>query len=313
MSTIEATPSLDELIGPFKGHLPGPRQAPRVPADFDDRPYTRFTLEPVAPLIGADISGISLADPVDEELFDELNRALLEWKVLFFRGQDITPDQQRDFAANWGGLEAHPFIKELVDQPDQVEVVRLEKNEALSGYENAWHSDVTWRECPSLGSVLRAVEVPAVGGDTLWADMAAAYDNLTPQMKDFLDGKVAVHDWVPLFGRNMDEKTKAALREDFPQVEHPIVRTHPETGRKTLYVNRAFTQHVVGMEPDESEALLQFLYAQAAFPEYQCRIKWQPGDVVFWDNRSSQHYAASDYAPHRRVMERITVIGDRPF
>lgn len=313
MTTIESTPSLTDLIGPLHGHIPGPRLAPRVPDGWDDRPYTRFTVTPVAPLIGAEIGGISLADPLDDELFAELNRALLEWKVLFFRGQDITPEQHRDFAAHWGGLEAHPFIKELVDQPDEVEVVRLEKNEVFSGYENAWHSDVTWRACPSLGSVLRAVEVPAVGGDTLWADMAAAYDNLTPQMKQFLDGKVAVHDWMPLFGRNMDAATKEALRADFPEVEHPIVRTHPETGRKTLYVNRGFTQHVVGMEPADSEALLQFLYSQASFPEYQCRIRWQPGDVVFWDNRSTQHYAASDYAPQRRVMERITVIGNRPF
>lgn len=312
MTTIETIPALADLVGPFHGHLPGPRQASRVPAGWEDRGYTRFAVDPLAPLIGAEIVGVSLADPVDDELFDELNRALLEWKVLVFRGQDVTATQQRDFAARWGPLESHPFIKEIVDQPDQVEVVRLEKNEVFSGYENAWHSDVTWRECPSLGSVLRAVEVPPVGGDTLFADMAAAYDNLTPAMKAFLDGKVAVHDWMPLFGMGMDAEKKAALRADFPQVEHPIVRTHPETGRKTLYVNRAFTQHVVGMEPAESEALLQFLYAQAAFPEYQCRVRWQAGDVVFWDNRSCQHYASSDYAPQRRVMERITVIGDRP-
>jgi taurine dioxygenase len=312
MSSV-TTPSLAELIGPFHGHTPGPRLAPRVPEGWDDRPYTRFTVTPVAPLIGAEIGDLSLADPLDPELFQELNRALLEWKVLFFRGQDITPEQHRDFAAHWGPLEAHPFIKELVDQPGEVEVVRFEKNEVLSGYENGWHSDVTWRACPSLGSVLRAIEVPAVGGDTLWADMAAAYDNLTPAMQEFLEGKQAAHDWIHFFGLGMDPDKKAALREDFPQVEHPIVRTHPETGRKTLYVNRAFTVHVVGMERAESDALLQFLYAQAAFPEYQCRLHWRPGDVVFWDNRSTQHYAASDYAPQRRVMERITVVGDRPF
>ena len=313
MSTTTSAPPLPALIGPFHGHMPGPRLAARVPEGWDERPFTRFTVTPVAPLIGAEIDGISLADPIDPELFDDLNRALLEWKVLFFRGQDITVEQHRDFAAHWGALESHPFIKELVSQPDAVEVVRLEKNEELSGYENAWHSDVTWRVSPSLGSVLRAVEVPAVGGDTLWADMAAAYDNLTPDMQEFLDGKVAVHDWMPLFGRGMDDATKEALRADFPEVEHPIVRTHPETGRKTLYVNRAFTQRVVGMDPVEGEALLQFLYAQAAFPEYQCRLRWQPGDVAFWDNRSTQHYAASDYSPQRRVMERITVIGDRPY
>jgi taurine dioxygenase len=312
MSTT-TSPSLAELIGPFNGFMPGPRLAPRVPEGWDGRPSTRFRVSPLAPLIGAEISGVSLADEVDDELFAELNRALLEWKVLFFRDQDITRDQHRDFAAHWGPLEAHPFIKQIVDQPEKVEVVRFEKDANFSGYENGWHSDVTWREVPSLGSVLRAVEVPAVGGDTLWADMAAAYDNLTPAMQEFLDGKLAVHDWMHFFGLGMDEEKKAALREDFPQVEHPIVRTHPETGRKTLYVNRAFTLHVVGMEKAESDALLQFLYAQAAFPEYQCRWHWRAGDVAFWDNRSTQHYAASDYSPQRRVMERITVIGDRPF
>jgi taurine dioxygenase len=311
MSTIEM-PALADLVGPFHGRLPGPRLAPRVPEGWEERPYERCTVTPVAPLIGAEIGGVSMAEPVDTELFEELNRALLEWKVLFFRGQEITADQHRDFAATWGPLEAHPFIKELVDQPDQVEVVRFEKNEVMSGYENEWHSDVTWRVNPSLGSILRAIEVPSVGGDTLWADMGAAYDRLTPAMHEFLEGKLAVHDWERVFGWGMDPETKAKLREDFPKVEHPVVRTHPETGRKTLYVNRGFTERIVGLDDAESEALLQFLYSQASFPEYQCRWRWQPGDVAFWDNRSTQHYASSDYSPARRVMERITVIGDRP-
>ncbi len=308
-----SSPELASLIGPFAGHLPGPRIAPRVPDGWTDQPPTRFTIRPIAPLIGAVIEGVDLADPVDDELFHELNRALLEWKVIFFRDQDITSQQQAAFASRWGGLESHPFVKQLVDQPEQVEVLRLEKGPKNSGFENAWHSDVTWRECPSLGSVLRAIEVPEVGGDTLWADMGAAYDGLTPAMKEHLDGKIAVHDWITTFGRGMDEATRDALRVDFPAMEHPVVRTHPETGRKTLFVNRAFTHHIVGMDPEDSEALLQFLYARAAFPEYQCRFRWRAGDVAFWDNRSSQHYASSDYAPARRVMDRITVIGDRPY
>ena len=308
-----AVPTFAELVGSLAGNSPGPRLAPRTAEGWVVDAPTRFTVQPLTPLIGAVIDGVSMADPVDDELFHQLNDALLEWKVIFFRGQDITSDQHTAFAAHWGQLEAHPFIKRLVDQPDAAEIVRLEKGPKNSGYENVWHSDVTWRECPSLGSVLRAIEVPELGGDTLWADMGAAYDGLTPAMKDYLDGKTAVHDWVPTFGRGMDEATRTELRVDFPEVEHPVVRIHPETGRKTLYVNRAFTQRVVGLDRESSDELLQFLYSRASFPEYQCRFHWAPGDVAFWDNRSSQHYASSDYAPARRVMERITVTGDRPF
>lgn len=291
----------------------GPRIAARTPEGWDDRPYERFTVEPLSPTIGAVIGGVSLAAPVDAALRDELNRALLEWKVLFFRGQAITREQHAAFASLWGPLELHPFVKLHVAQPDEApEVLRLEKNATVPGVENLWHSDVTWREQPSLGSVLRAVEVPAVGGDTLWADMGAAYDLLSARLRAEIDELVAVHDWVDTFGRGMDDATREALRPDFPPMQHPVVRTHPETGRRTLYVNAAFTQSIVGLEPEASDALLARLYAQAAYPEVQCRFRWQPGDVAFWDNRSTQHYATSDYYPQRRVMERITIVGDRP-
>ncbi len=290
----------------------GPRTLRRTRSNWVDQPYTRFTLEPMSPTIGAVVRGVSMADDVDAELFAQLNQALLEWKVIFFREQDITSAQHARFAANWGALEDHPFIRLKVDQPDAPEVVRLEKGPKVGGFENVWHSDVTWRVNPSLGSVLRAVEVPEFGGDTLWADMGAAYDGLSDDLKAQLDGMVAVHDWINSFGRGMTEEVRDSLRPDFPAVEHPIVRTHPETGRKTLYVNQAFTQHIVGMSTEESRKLLTYLYMQAAVPEYQCRHRWQPGDVAFWDNRSTQHYASSDYFPARRVMERITVVGDRP-
>ncbi|MCU1391314.1 MAG: taurine dioxygenase [Ilumatobacteraceae bacterium] len=292
---------------------PGPHQLVRTPVGWQDLPYTRFTLQPLSPTIGAVVSGVSMADAVDAEMFGELNRALLEWKVLFFRNQHITPAEHATFASNWGALESHPFIKHRSDQPeDMPEVVRLAKGPKMAGYENTWHSDVTWRLTPSLGSVLRAVEVPEVGGDTLWADMGAAYDGLSDATKERIDGLLAEHDWINSFGRGMDPATRDALRPDFPAVHHPVVRTHPETGRKTLYVNQAFTQHIVGMDPDESRDLLEHLYLRAAYPEFQCRFHWQAGDVAFWDNRSTQHYATSDYFPQTRVMERITVVGDRP-
>lgn len=295
----------------------GPRVAARTPADWVDQPYTRFSLRPVAPTIGAEVEGLSLAEPLDDELFDQLNRALLEWKVLFFRDQHLTQAQQATFARHWGDLEQHPFAvrtRSFANRQDAAapDVVRLEKDDMAKGQENIWHTDVTWRVNPSMGAVLRAVEVPDVGGDTLWADMGAAYDLLPEEVKARIDGMTAVHDWIDTFGRAMDPATRDGLRPDFPAVEHPIVRTHPETGRKTLYVNGAFTQHIVGLDRAASDELLGYLYRQAAYPEYQCRFRWTPGAIAFWDNRATQHYASSDYFPQRRVMERVSILGDRP-
>ena len=291
----------------------GPRVAPRTGSGWVDEPYDRFTIEAMSPTIGAEISGLNLAEGIDDELFAQLNRALLEWKVLFFRDQNLTHAQHLGFATKWGAVEVHPFVRLRANQIGRApEVVRLEKGPKAAGRENVWHSDVTWRETPSLGSILRAVELPPVGGDTLFADMSAAYELLDDDVKVRIDGLQAVHDWANTFGRGMDQDTFDSLRPDFPPVTHPVVRTHPETGRKMLYVNAAFTQHIVGLDPEESEDVLRFLYAQAAFPEVQCRFRWTPGAVAFWDNRSTQHYASSDYHPQRRVMERITIIGDRP-
>lgn len=286
----------------------GPRTMRRRPDAWDDRPYERFAVAPLTPVIGAEIRGVDLGAPVDDGLFAELNRALLEWKVLFFRDQRITGEQHRAFAARWGALEIHPFLP----QGEVPEVVRFEKDDATKGYENIWHSDVSWREVPSLGSVLRAIEVPPVGGDTMWADMAAAYDGLPDDVKARIDGLVAVHDFTQSFGQGLNAEELAEMQAQFPAVEHPVVRTHPETERKTLYVNEIFTSHVVGLEPGESDAVLDLLCRQARVPEYQCRFRWSADSVAFWDNRATQHYAVSDYWPARRVMERATIIGDRP-
>ena len=293
----------------------GPKVASRTPDGWVHEPYTRFTLRPYSPTIGAEVEGLSLAEPLDDETFAELHRALLEWKVLFFRDAGLTRESHHALARRWGDLEIHPFVPLTNDAQDPTAdtVVRLAKDDKSKGRENVWHSDVTWRENPSLGSLLHAIEVPEVGGDTTWADMGAAYDLLDDATKERIDGLVAVHDWWDSFGRGMTPEQRDALRPDFPPQEHPVVRTHPETGRKTIYVNAAFTQYIVGMDADESEALLAKLYAQAYYPEVQCRFHWTPGALAIWDNRSTQHYAVSDYAPQRRVMERVTVIGDRPF
>ena len=242
-----------------------------------------------------------------------MGAALLDWKVLFFRDQDITTEQHLAFARNFGDLEVHPFAPH---KPDFPEVLAITHDRESRGRENAWHSDVTWRELPSLGSILRAIEVPPVGGDTLFADMYAAYDGLSDAVKEQIEGKVAVHDFahfrVAMRKRGKTEAEIEAFNAQYPMVEHPVVRTHPETGRRGIYVNVGFTQHIVGMDKADSDALLKHLYGQAAIPEYQCRFRWRPGSIAFWDNRSSQHYAASDYWPAVRRMERVTIIGDRP-
>ena len=272
-----------------------------------------LTILPMTPTIGAEIEGIDLSRPLSAATVSALRQALLDWKVLFFRDQDITTDQHLAFSRNFGDLEVHPFAPH---KPDYPEVLAITHNEKNKGKENTWHSDVTWRLEPSLGSILRAIELPPVGGDTLFADMYAAYEGLSDEVKARIEGAMAVHDFAhfrtAMRKRGLSEEAIQAMNEKYPMVEHPVVRTHPETGRKAIYVNAAFTQHIVGMEKADSDALLAHLYAQAAIPEYQCRFRWEPNSIAFWDNRASQHYAASDYFPAVRRMERVTVIGDRP-
>jgi taurine dioxygenase len=288
----------------------GPRHLRPTYAEEERQPYRRIAPAPMSPTIGAEIGGVSLADPMDADTFDEVHRALLEYKVIFFRDQDITSEQHVAFARRFGALETHPFVPHRQGYP---EVMVLKKNDRMGGYENVWHSDVTWRLEPSLGSVLLAREVPQVGGDTLFCDMYAAYEGLDDELRASLDGLRAVHDFTQTFGRFMSAEELAKKQQEFPPAEHPVVRTHPETGRKGLYVNVAFTSHIVGMGPEESDRLLERLYSQSTVPEYQCRFRWRPYSVAFWDNRAVQHYASSDYYPSRRVMERVTIVGDRPY
>jgi taurine dioxygenase len=264
---------------------------------------------PQSPTIGAEIRGVSLRDHLPDPVLAEVRRALVEFKVLIFRDQDIDVHAQSRFAARFGELEQHPFLPSNTEQPH---VIRFAKDEQVVGYENIWHSDVSWRQLPSLGSVLRAIEVPAIGGDTLWCDMEAAYEGLSKETRDRFDGAVAVHDFVHSFGLALSGDELAKRREQFPPAAHPVFRTHPESGRRCIYVNPIFTSHVDGASEAESDALLDELYAQARIPEYHCRLRWSPGTVAFWDNRSTQHYAVSDYWPLPRVMERVTIIGDRP-
>lgn len=280
-----------------------------------DEPRTgTITIEPQSPTIGAEIGGVDLSAELSDDTIGEIRQALLDWKVLFFRDQDITTEQHLSFARRFGELEVHPFG---ASKPGHDEVLAITHDENSPGLENGWHSDVTWRQEPSLGSVLRMLEGPAIGGDTLFADMYAAYDGLPDDVKERVDGATARHDFtrfkIGLRKQGKTEEEIAEIEKLYPNPHHPVIRTHPETGRKGIYVNNAFTKEIDGMDPEESERLLTLLYMQATYPEYQVRLKWRPNTIAFWDNRSVQHYAASDYYPQVRRVERVTIIGDAPY
>lgn len=271
--------------------------------------FSKFEPRLLSPAIGAELIGADLAN-FDDTLIAEVRAALLKYQVVFFRDQhDLTREQHIAFANAFGDLEIHPATPK--NQPDP-EVLRIAHGPNSKGQENNWHSDVTWRAEPSLGSVLRAIELPEIGGDTLFSNMVMAYEDLDEELKERLCKMTAMHDIARVFARRLN-KDASALHEKFPPQEHPVIRTHPETGERGLYVNIAFTDHIVGMEREESDKLLQYLYHRAWLPEYQCRFRWAPGSLAFWDNRACQHYAASDYFPNVRIMERVTIAGDRPF
>jgi len=298
--------------------------APNSPAII--RPGVRkasFTVEPVATCLGAEIGNIDLRVPLEDDQYLALRAALLKHKVLFFRDQDISAAQQVALARRFGDLEVHPVFPH---HPDHPELVILGGDNKQAARENIFHTDVSWRKLPSMGSLLRCVECPPVGGDTLWVNMAAAYSGLPAAVRERIAGLQAVHDILPAFGSRMTAEQREARRQEFPPATHPVVRTHPETGEQILYVNEAFTTHLSNyLEQHESQYrfgfdfrieemdLLHYLFRQASAPEYQVRLRWRANTIAFWDNRSTQHYAVQDYFPARRCMLRATIIGDAPF
>lgn len=289
-------------IGPL-GYLAAERQR------LDGLTWQHFDVKRLGATIGAVVEGIDLSSGLAPEVVAELRQALLDYKVLFFRDQHLTAAEHVGFARSFGELEHHPFIPA---NPDHPELVRFAKSADVAGYENLWHSDVSWREVPSMGAVLRAVDVPPTGGDTLFADMYAAYDGLDGALREQIEGLFAIHDFLLSFGMQVPKDQLEETRARYPQVRHPVVRTHEETGRKLVYVNRVFVDHVEGMDPDESTELLDVLCRQADIIEHQCRWTWEPDSIAFWDNRAVQHYACSDYWPSVRIMERASIIGGRP-
>lgn len=276
--------------------------------------------------IGAELIDVNLGDAVrDNDLFNEIYAALLKHRVLFLRDQTLDKLSRHDhmaFAQRLGPLESHPMVPSHPDAPGLVQIYKT-PDSPIDRYENSWHTDGTWRPTPALGCVLRCIECPPVGGDTMWANMVMAYDCLPDRVKEQIDGLWANHSFNASFAAQFPQEMRLQMREQYPDSEHPVVRIHPETKEKVLFVN-GFTTHFVNFHTkrnvrygqDYNQAggdLLQYLLAQAAIPEYQVRWRWKPYSVAIWDNRSTQHYAVMDYSPCHRKMERAAIVGDTPY
>jgi len=289
---------------------------PGEPAPAQVRPGVlrgSIKVEPLTCTLGAEIAGVSLADAArDDDLFTEIKGLLLRYKVLFLRDQDISRAEHVAFARRFGRLEDHPVAGSDPDHPGLVRIYK-DLDSPAEHYENALHTDGTWRENPSMGAVLRCVESPPVGGDTIWVDMAEAYNRLPEHIRTQIEDLRARHSIEATFGAVLPEEKRRALKAQFPDAEHPVVRTHPETGEDGLFVNFGFTERIKGLRRKESDAILGMLFEHVTKPEFQVRFRWSDNAIAFWDNRITQHYAVNDYLPNRRVMNRATILGDRPY
>jgi len=280
-------------------------------------------VEQLTNALGAELIGVQLADAVqDDALFAEIRAALLQHRVIFLRDQDLSCAQHVAFARRFGNLEDHPVVGSDPEHPGLVRIYKT-PDQPNDRYENCWHSDTTWREAPQFGAVLRCVECPPVGGDTMWANMVLAYEKLPDDVKQEIADLRARHSIEASFGAAMPIEKRLALKAQYPDPEHPVVRTHPETGEKVLYVN-GFTTHFTNYHTPArvrygqdatvgTSELLRYLISQAYIPEYQVRWRWKPNSVAIWDNTATQHYAVMDYAPCHRKMERAGIIGSKPF
>ena len=278
-------------------------------------------------VIGAEITGVDLATELSDDVVAEIRAALLAHRVIFFRRQHLTPDQHRRFASRFGELTpAHPVVPGIDGYPEVFEIDYSKSRELYATYGDvarprsqgvSWHTDVTFVERPPLGSILSAVVIPPSGGDTRWSNQVAAYEGLSPALRRFLDGLTAVHDGKAQFGallesRNGGGEWEGEVFSRLEPVEHPVVRTHPETGERSLFVNAGFTSHIKDLSREESDNLLSFLYAHSTKPEYTVRHHWTEGDIAFWDNRTTQHAVVGDFGGQHRVIQRVTLRGDRP-
>ncbi len=273
-----------------------------------------LTVEPVAGALGAEIGGVDLARPLDEGLVRAIRRAWLEHGVIFFRDQDLPPAVFLDFARRFGEPIEYPFVKGLAEHPEIIPVLKLAEERINFG--GIWHSDTAYLDMPPMASMLIAREVPPAGGDTLFANMYLAYEALSDGMQRLLEGLRGINSSASAdVSKTREDRMKDSGRADARQeyvATHPIVRTHPETGRKALYVNVAHTVGIAGLTREESAGLLDYLFRHQIKPEFTCRFRWRPRSIAFWDNRCVQHNAVNDYQGHRRLMHRITLAGDKP-
>jgi len=284
------------------------RGGPRSVAQWEsDHEYRYISLRRATPNVGAFIDDIDVSR-LDEPTFNEVRRALAEHCVLFFRNQDISTEDHIAFGRRFGDLDVHPAAANATGHPEILVIAADEHSSRANG--EAWHSDVSCQTEPPMASILHMHETPPSGGDTMFSSMYAAYEALSPRMQSYLEGLTALHDGEHVYRGLYDN---VADKPKYPRAEHPIVRTHPESGRKCLFVNRSFTTKIVGLPIDEGNAILQYLYAHMEHPNFQVRFNWEPRSIAMWDNRCAQHRAIWDYWPHRRYGHRVTVKGDRPF
>ncbi|MFG1174874.1 taurine dioxygenase [Erwiniaceae bacterium CAU 1747] len=276
----------------------------------------RITIQPLGPYIGAQVSHLDLRLPLSDGQFEQLYHALIRHQVLFLRDQPITPHQQRALAARFGDLHIHPVYPHA---PGVEEIIVLDTHDDNPPDNDNWHTDVTFIETPPAGAILAAKHLPETGGDTLWASGIAAWNALSEPMQQLLSGLLAEHDFKKSFPEHRHrgseeehQRWQQAVAKN-PPLLHPVVRTHPVSGKQALFVNEGFTTRLVGLKEKESDALLRFLFAHITKPDFQVRWRWQENDVAIWDNRVTQHYANADYLPARRIMHRATILGDKPF
>ncbi len=293
------------MMDPMRGNN-GPRY--KHVAD-ESAPYETIAVDKLTPIIGAEIAGVNLAGTISNRQMDEIHRALAENSVIFFRDQDMTQEQHLAFGRNFGELHIHPAAPHAPGH-DELMIIHADKNSPRANGEG-WHSDVSCDTAPPMGSILYIKTCPPKGGDTLFASMYAAYEALSDKMKSYLEGMTALHDGEENY-RGTYKNFGIADKAEYPKAEHPIVRTHPVTGKKALYVNRGFTRRIIGVPRDESYAILNYLYTHSENPLFQCRFRWQENSVAFWDNRCVQHRAMWDDWPNTRSGLRVTVAGDRP-
>ncbi len=274
-----------------------------------DTAYETLTVDKLTPVIGAEIGGIDLSRPLSNQQHDEIHRALAENLVIFFRDQAISHEQHLAFGRLFGELMVHPAAPHIEGHPELLKIYADKDSPRANG--EAWHSDVSCEPEPPMGSILHIRQCPPKGGDTLFANMYAAYEALSDRMKTYLDGLTAIHDGEHVY-RGTYSNFGVQDKPQYPRSEHPVVRTHPVTGRKSLFVNRGFTTRIKDLPLDESDAILAYLYDHMANPLFQCRFRWQPNSIAFWDNRCAQHRAMWDYWPHTRSGARVTVKGEKP-